>query len=218
MIYQASTNLREIVHVHEDERDGQVPNLPSRLTDDVMAPTGLWLRQPRCGHSVLMRPLSIVVKPPSIEIGSSGFDGLAERITHLRAELPAEDGAVEALDEAVRHGRADPGGEHRAKLRHHNLIVSARLSMPHSCGGPSTFRRESGKRIYVLTARRMISGLQWEPLKGLGLLVGGRHEPVATGSRSILQAERPGWQARRKVLAFRGSGAIPRERRWELHA
>jgi len=42
---------------------------------------------------------------------------------------------------------------------HQNLTVSWLISMPCSCSRSSTLRSDSGKRMYIITARRMISGL-----------------------------------------------------------
>jgi len=41
---------------------------------------------------------------------------------------------------------------------HQNRIVSWLISIPHSRSKSSIFRSESGNRIYIVTARRMISG------------------------------------------------------------
>ena len=41
---------------------------------------------------------------------------------------------------------------------HQNRTVSWQMSMPRSCRRSPTFRSDSGNRIYIITARRMISG------------------------------------------------------------
>ena len=43
-------------------------------------------------------------------------------------------------------------------LHHQNRTVSWLMSMPRSCSKSSTLRSESGKRTYIMTARRMTSG------------------------------------------------------------
>ena len=45
----------------------------------------------------------------------------------------------------------------RAEPFHQNRTVLWLISMPRSCNGSSTLQNESGKRIYIITARRMIS-------------------------------------------------------------
>ena len=56
-----------------------------------------------------MRSLGVVVEEPGIEIGLQRLDGLVECLSHLHPEELVEDGAVEALDEAVGLRRADLG-------------------------------------------------------------------------------------------------------------
>jgi hypothetical protein len=41
---------------------------------------------------------------------------------------------------------------------HQNRTVSWLVSMPRSCKRSSTFRNDSGNRMYIITAKRMISG------------------------------------------------------------
>ena len=45
------------------------------------------------------------------------------------------------------------------------------MSIPRSCRRSSTFRNESGNRVYIITARRMISGLVLKYRKGLRLVI-----------------------------------------------
>jgi hypothetical protein len=56
-----------------------------------------------------MGSLVVVVVQPGVEVGLEHLDALVELLVHRRAEELAEHGAVEALDEAVGLGRADPG-------------------------------------------------------------------------------------------------------------
>ena len=56
-------------------------------------------------------------------------------------------------------------------LSHQNRTVSWPISTPRSCRRSSTLRGESGKRTYIITARRMISGLVLKYLKGLGFVM-----------------------------------------------
>jgi hypothetical protein len=53
----------------------------------------------------------------------------------------------------------DLGANIGPNLFHQNRTVSWLTSIPRSCSMSSTFRNESGKRTYNITARRMISGL-----------------------------------------------------------
>jgi hypothetical protein len=43
-------------------------------------------------------------------------------------------------------------------LFHHSLTVSCEMSMPRSNSRSSTFRKESGKRTYIITTSRITSG------------------------------------------------------------
>jgi hypothetical protein len=54
-------------------------------------------------------PLGVVVKQPGVEISLQGLDGVVEVLPQVDPEELVEDGAVEALDEAVGPGRADFG-------------------------------------------------------------------------------------------------------------
>ena len=58
------------------------------------------------------------------------------------------------------------------------------MSMSRSCRRSSTFRSDSGKRTYIMTARRMISGLLRKYLKGPRFVMAGGYEaalPASTG-------------------------------------
>jgi hypothetical protein len=55
-----------------------------------------------------MRPLGVVVDEPGVEIGLERLDAVVEGLAHLHREELVEDGAVEALDEAVGFRRPDP--------------------------------------------------------------------------------------------------------------
>ncbi len=56
-------------------------------------------------------------------------------------------------------------------LFHHKRTVSWLISMPRSWRRSSTLRRDSGNRTYIITARRMISGLvlKWRKGEGQGM-------------------------------------------------
>ena len=64
--------------------------------------------------------------------------------------------------------------------------VSWLTSMPRSCSRSSTFRSESGKRMYNITARRMISGLVLKYLKEAGLVMGKSYATPLPHSRKVL--------------------------------
>lgn len=49
-----------------------------------------------------MWALGVVVDEPGVEVGLQRVDGVVEGLAHLYPEELVEDGAVEALDEAVR--------------------------------------------------------------------------------------------------------------------
>src|SRR5688572_16125108 len=51
----------------------------------------------------------VVVVQPGVEVGLEGIDAVVEPAAHRRLEELLEHGAVEALDEAVGLGAADPG-------------------------------------------------------------------------------------------------------------
>jgi hypothetical protein len=55
---------------------------------------------------------------------------------------------------------------------HQNRTVSWVTSMPCSWSRSSTFRSDSGKRIYIITARRIISGDVLKYLNGLRICGG----------------------------------------------
>ena len=59
-------------------------------------------------------------------------------------------------------------------LFHQKRTVSWLISMPRSCRRSSTFRSDAGKRIYIITVRRMISGdvLKWREGPGLVMVPG----------------------------------------------
>ena len=71
----------------------------------------------------------------------------------------------------------DPGSDcnlYRTRgpnLFHQNRTVSWLMSMPRSCKRSSTFRNESLKRTYIITTRRMISGLVLKYLNGECFLI-----------------------------------------------
>ena len=52
-------------------------------------------------------------------------------------------------------------------LFHQNLTVSWQMSMPRSQSKSSTFRRDKGKRTYIITTSRMTSGDELKRLNGL---------------------------------------------------
>ena len=52
-----------------------------------------------------------------------------------------------------------------------NRAVSSQRSMPRSCSRSSTLHRDGGKRIYIMTARRMIPRLGRDCRKGLRLVI-----------------------------------------------
>jgi hypothetical protein len=52
----------------------------------------------------------------------------------------------------------DIGSNVGANLVHHIRTVSWQMSMPRSNSRSSTFRSESGKRMYIMTASLMTSG------------------------------------------------------------
>ena len=56
-----------------------------------------------------MGPLMVVVVQPSVEVGLQRRDAVEQLLVHGRAEELFQHRAVEALDEAVRARRADPG-------------------------------------------------------------------------------------------------------------
>ncbi|CUH42703.1 hypothetical protein RUM4293_01592 [Ruegeria atlantica] len=58
--------------------------------------------------------------------------------------------------------------------------------MPRSCNRSSTFRSESGKRMYSITARRMISGLVLKYLKEAGLVMGKSYATPLPRSTQVL--------------------------------
>ncbi len=58
--------------------------------------------------------------------------------------------------------------------------------MPRSCNKSSTFRSESGKRMYSITARRMISGLVLKYLKEAGLVMGKSYASALPASSQVL--------------------------------
>jgi len=72
---------------------------------------------------------------------------------------------------------------------HQNRIFSWPNSIPHSCRRSSTLRNENGKRTYIMTAMRMISGLLWKPLKGsVFFFVSKGFETTLSASTQILLA------------------------------
>jgi hypothetical protein len=58
------------------------------------------------------------------------------------------------------------------------------MSIPR-CIRSSTFRNESGNRVYIITARRMISGLVLKYRKGLRLVIRKRWATDPDNSRPI---------------------------------
>jgi hypothetical protein len=96
-----------------------------------------------------------------------------------RRHDPADDGdhrqgtgpaRVVPLPRRVPRGSAaDAGGADRREAADH---PSWQMSMPRSCSRSSTLRSESGNRMYIITARRMISGLVLKYLKGERFVIG----------------------------------------------
>ena len=80
---------------------------------------------------------------------------------------------------------ADLSGEHRAKRIHQKRIDSWLISMPRLCSRSSTFRSESGNRTYIITARRMISGLVRKYLNGSRFVILERYKAAPPGSIRI---------------------------------
>ncbi len=71
-------------------------------------------------------------------------------------------------------------------LFHQYRTVSWLTSMPRSCSRSSTFRSESGNRIYSITARRMISGLVLKFLKEAGLVMCKNYATALPRSSKVL--------------------------------
>src|SRR5690606_28835864 len=69
---------------------------------------------------------------------------------------------------------------------HQNRTVSWLMSMPRSCSRSSTLLSESGKRMYIITARRMISGdvLKWR--NGESRALAGGEPPAGPASSRVL--------------------------------
>ena len=116
---------------------------------------------------------------------------------HL-VQVPPPVAGFHALDAAL----PDLGGEHRPKRRHQNRTVSWQMSVPRSCSRSSTFVSESGKRTYIVTAKRMISGLLWKYLKGSFLLIPEGYGTALPASTEILLTA-PGPMVRAILAAIR---------------
>jgi len=58
--------------------------------------------------------------------------------------------------------------------------------MPRSCSRPSTLSGECGDRSYIITARRMISGLVLKLRKGLGSVMAGSNASRPASTRQVL--------------------------------
>ena len=73
-----------------------------------------------------MRPLAVVVGQPGVQVRLQRLDALVEPRVHRGAEELLQHGAVEALDEAVRARRADPGFPVLDLVERQVELVSAR--------------------------------------------------------------------------------------------
>ncbi len=71
-------------------------------------------------------------------------------------------------------------------LFHQYRTASWLTSMPRSCSRSSTFRSERGKRMYSITARRMISGLVLKYLKEAGRVMGKSYATTLPRSSKVL--------------------------------
>ena len=69
---------------------------------------------------------------------------------------------------------------------HQKRTVSWQISMPRSCSRSSTFRSDGGKRMYIITARRMISGLVLMCRNGLRLVMDRGCRPAVVSSSEVL--------------------------------
>lgn len=73
----------------------------------------------------------------------------------------------------------------------------------------STFRTESGKRTYIMTARRMIAGLLWKYLNGSRFVMDGRYETAfPASSRFVLTGPHPEFKAKVALEALKGEATV----------
>jgi len=83
------------------------------------------------------------------------------------------------------------------------------MSMLRSCSRSSTLRSDSGKRIYIITARRMISGLVLKQRKGGERLVMAGRYPALCPVSSLVALTEPPFAPRERVSGYCGPRAYP---------